>query len=191
MDKANSPVTTQAPPPVTTLFGLVAEFADPSALVGAAAGVRDAGYTRWDAHSPFPVHGIERAMGLRPSRVPWVALAGGIAGGLGALLLQMWSMGVEYPQNISGKPLFAYQAYVPIAFEATILLAAFGAFLSMWALNGLPRLFHPVMQHPCFAQASDDRFLLSVESADPEFDVLRTRELLRAAGARDIEEVLP
>jgi hypothetical protein len=186
-----SPETPLAAASAQRPFALVGAFDTPDALVQACEAVRDAGYRHFDAHSPFPVHGIERAMGLRPSRVPWVALAGGIAGGLGALLLQMWSMGVEYPQNISGKPLFAYQAYVPIAFEATILLAAFGAFLSMWALNGLPRLFHPVMQHPCFAQASDDRFLLSVESADPEFDVLRTRELLRAAGARDIEEVLP
>ncbi len=172
-------------------FALVGAFDTPASLVQACEAVREAGYRRFDAHTPFPVHGIERAMGLRPSRVPWLALAGGIAGGLGALLLQMWTMGIDYPQNISGKPLFAYQAYVPIIFEATILLAAFGAFLGMWALNGLPRLFHPVMQHPRFAQASDDRFLLSVECSDPEFDDLRTRELLNAAGARDIEEVLP
>jgi hypothetical protein len=177
------------PPPKP--FALVGAFEEPGALVQACEAFRDAGYRNFDAHSPFPVHGIERAMGLRPSLVPWISLLGGVLGGLGALGLQMWSMGIEYPQNISGKPLFAYQAYVPVTFEATILLSAFGAFLGMWGLNKLPQLFHPVMRYGRFPQASDDRFLLSVELSDPEFDPVRTRDLLKATGARDIEEVLP
>lgn len=172
-------------------FALVGVFDTPAALLRACEALRDVGYRRFDAHTPYPVHGMERAMGLRRSRVPWVAFVGGIAGGLLGFGLQMWTMGADYPLNLSGKPFYAFQAYVPVTFELTILLAAIGAFLSMWALNGLPLLFHPVMQHPRFPEASDDRFLLSVEAADPEFEAERTRELLAALGAKDIEEVLP
>jgi len=172
-------------------FALVGWFASPGQLVQACEALRDAGYRRFDAHTPFPVHGLDGAMGLRPSRLPWIVFAMGLVGGLGAFLLQMWTMGVDYPQNISGKPHFAWQAYVPVTFEATILFAAFGAFFGLWALNRLPRLFHPVMQAARFEGVSDDRFLVSVEAADPLFDAARTRELLERLGARALEEVAP
>ncbi len=176
-----------APP---AAFALVGVFDTPAALLRACEALRDAGYRKFDAHTPFPVHGLERAMGLRRSRIPGIALAGGVAGGLFGFGLQMWTLGVDYPLNLSGKPFFAYQAYVPVTFELTILLSAIGTFLGLWALNGLPLLFHPVMQHPRFPEASDDRFLVSVEVSDAEYSAETTRELLRGLGAKDLEEVL-
>ena len=172
-------------------FALVGAFATPAALYHACEALRDAGYRRFDAHTPFPVHGLERAMGLRPSPVPWIVLAGGLFGGLGAFALQSWVHLWGYPQVISGKPFWAFQAYVPITFELTVLFAAFGGFFGVWGLSRLPRLFHPVMQHPAFAGASDDRFLVSVEADDAQFDAERTRALLVELGARDIDEVAP
>jgi hypothetical protein len=172
-------------------FALVGWFDTPGELVHACEQLREAGYRRFDAHTPFPVHGLDRAMGLRPSKLPWIVLAMGLLGGVGAFALQMWTMGIDYPQNLSGKPVFAWQAYVPVTFEATILFAAFGAFFGMWLLNGLPRLFHPVMQHHRFDGSSDDRFLVSVEASDPAFDPEATRALLERLGAKGLEEVAP
>ena len=172
-------------------FALVGAFATPAALSHACAALRDAGYTRFDAHTPFPVHGLEKAMGLRPSRLPWIVLACGIFGGCFAFGLQSWAHLWGYPQVISGKPLFAFQAYVPITFELTVLFAAFGTFFGVWGLAGLPRLFHPVMQHPAFTGATDDRFLVSVEAEDARFDDVATRALLVELGARDVAEVQP
>jgi hypothetical protein len=172
-------------------FALVGSFATPALLTRACAKLRDAGYRRFDAHTPFPVHGLDRAMGLRPSPLGWIVLACALLGGAGAFTLQWWVHTHGYAQNISGKPLFAFQAYVPITFELTVLFGAFGTFFGVWGLSRLPRLFHPVMQHPAFARASDDRFLLSVESDDALFDHLRTRTLLLELGAADVEEVEP
>lgn len=180
-----------SPEPKSAVHALVGVFDTPAALLHACEELREEGYQRFDAHTPFPVHGLERAMGLRASRVPWITLVGGLVGGLGGFLLQVWTMGVDYPQNISGKPYIAYQAYVPVTFELTILFAALGTFFGMWAINRLPQFFHPVMQHPAFPRASDDRFLVSVEAADPRFDPERTRALLRGHGASEIEEVRP
>ena len=179
------------PSPEGTVFALVASFDSPAKLLSACEDLRESGFTDFDAHTPFPVHGLERAMGMRTSKVAWVSLLGGILGGLGALALQVWTMGFDYPQNISGKPVIAFQAYVPVTFELTILFAAFGTFFGMWAINGLPRLFHPVMQAEGFARASDDRFLVSVEARDPQFDAEKVRAILRAQGAVEIEEVAP
>lgn len=180
-----------SPEPEGGIHALVGVFESPAALLRTCEELREEGYRCFDAHTPFPIHGIDRAMGLRASKVPWVSLAGGVFGGLGAFALQVWTMGFDYPQNISGKPLIAFQAYVPVTFELTILFAAFGAFFGLWAVNALPRFFHPVMQHSVFERASDDRFLIAVEACDPQFDLERTRELLRTLGAQTIEEVRP
>lgn len=172
-------------------FALVGAWSTPAELYTACAALRDAGYRRFDAHTPFPVHGLERAMGLKPSRLPWIVLACGILGGAGAFALQTWAHLWGYRQVISGKPFFAFQAYVPITFELTVLFAAFGTFFGVWGLSKLPRLFHPVMQHPAFTGATDDRFLVSIEADDPKFDPDKTRALLVEFGARDVQEVLP
>ena len=170
-------------------FGLVARYRTPAAVVHVCEQLRDAGYSRFDAHTPYPIHGLERAMGLRPSRLPFIVLACALVGGVGALALQIWVHSVAYPQNIAGKPFFALPAYVPVTFELTILLSAFGTFFGMWGLMRLPRFFHPVMRHPSFACVSDDGFLISVEASDARFDREGTETLLREAGGEEIEEV--
>jgi hypothetical protein len=177
--------------PTEPTFALVGAFATPAEITRACAALRDAGYRRFDAHTPFPVHGLEKAMGLRPSPLPWIVLACGIIGGSFAFTLQSWVHLFGYPQNISGKPLFAFQAYVPVTFELTVLFAAFGTFFGVWGLSRLPQLFHPTMQHSGFSAASDDRFLVSVESSDDCFDADRTRVLLQSLGASDVRAVQP
>ena len=177
--------------PKAGVFAVVGAFEAPDRLLRALEELRDLGYRDFDAHTPFPVHGIERAMGLKASKVPWLTLLGGLAGLAGGMALQIWTMGYDYPLNLSGKPFVAWQAYVPIAFETTILLTAFGTFFGMWGLNRLPRFFHPVMQADAFPAASDDRFLVSVESTDPRFELSTVRQLLQAQGARTVEEVRP
>lgn len=172
-------------------FALVGAWRTPGGLYHACEALRDAGYRNFDAHTPFAVHGLEKAMGLPPSRLPYLVLGCGILGGLGAFALQSWVHLWGYPQIISGKPFFAFQTYVPITFELTVLFAAFGTFFGVWGMSRLPRFFHPVMQHPSFAGASDDRFLVSVEAEDPKFDLSATRALLEELGASDVQEVLP
>jgi Ni/Fe-hydrogenase subunit HybB-like protein len=166
---------------------LLAEFPSPSALHRACEQVRDSGYSHWDAHTPFPVHGLDRAMGLGRSRLPWIVLALGLAGAAGGFGLQAWVHSIEYPLVISGKPFFAWQAYVPVTFELAVLGGALGAVLGMFALNRLPRHHHPVFGSERFERASDDRFFISVEVGDPRFDAAATPRLLADAGARRLE----
>lgn len=172
-----------------TIFGLLAEFDSPVSLYRACERVRDAGYTIWDAHSPFPVHGLERAMGLKPSRLPFVVLAGALTGLLGAFALQVYVHVVDYPLVISGKPLLSWQAFVPVTFEVTILFSALGAVLGMLHLNRLPRHHHPLFRSRAFERVTDDGFFISVEAADPRFDAAGTQALLEQAGARAVEKI--
>ena len=170
-------------------FALVASFDTPAKLYSACEAIRDAGFKKFDAHTPFPVHGLERAMGVRPTRLPWIVLGCGLTGLFGAFLMQWWMGGVDYPLVMSGKPPFALQSSVPIGFELTVLLSAFGCFFGMWASNGLPRFYHPVMKYSAFTRATDDRFLISVEVSDPKFDAGKVRQLLSDLGGQQIEEV--
>ena len=171
-------------------FALVGLFETPAQLYHACEAVRDAGYEHFDAHTPFPVHGLENAMGLPPSKLPWIVLGAGMTGFASAVLMQWWMLAIDYPQNISGKPFFAYQAYVPITFELTVLFSAFACFFGMWGLNLLPRWNHPVFSHKSWPRATDDAFLLSIEVRDPKFDSVETKRLLESLGAKEIEEVL-
>ncbi len=177
--------------------GLLAEFDGPKALKAAAAAVREAGYTRFEAYSPFPVHGIDAAMGRRRTRLPWLVLGGGMAGGIGALLLQWWTNATSYstelqgyPFVISGKPLFSLPASIPVAFELIILLAALAAFVGGLALSGLPEFFHPLFRSAKFRRVSTDAFCLSIEAADPKFDESATAEFLQSVGAGSSEVIL-
>ncbi len=172
-------------------FAMLGRFETPAGIFHACETLREKGFKNYDAHTPFPVHGLEKAMGLSPSRLPFIVLVCAAGGFSLALWLQTYTHLYWYPQNISGKPLFAFPAMVPILFELTVLLSAFGAFFGMWALNGLPQYFHPVMQYSKFETFSDDQFLISIESSDPLYDSARTRALLEELGARDIEEVAP
>lgn len=171
------------------LYGLLAEFQTVDGVVAAAERVRDAGYQKWDVHTPFPVHGLNDAMGIRSTLLPWIVLLGGLAGGGGAMLLQWWTNAFDYPLIISGKPLFSIPANIPITFELTILLAAITAFVGMLALNGLPQLYHPVFTSERFRRVTTDRFFIVIEAGDPRFDAVQTRALLSSLGASGIEEV--
>ena len=170
-------------------FGLVAEYDSPRALYHACEQVRDAGYRKWDAHSPFPVHGLEKAMGLGRSRLPYVTLLFGLTGAIGGMTLQLWANGIAYPLVISGKPFFNWQPYVPITFECGVLLAALSTVFGMFAFNKLPMLFHPLFGVPRFERVTDDTFFISVEAWDPKFDAAKTRGLLESTGAKRVELV--
>ncbi len=171
------------------LWGLLAEFESTGDLLDAATAVRDAGYTRWDAHTPFVLHGLDEAMGIRASKLPLVVAAGGATGTAVGIALQWWTNAVDYPFLISGKPFFSLPANIPIAFETTILFAALSALIGMLALNGLPRLFHPLFRSERFRRATDDGFFISIEAADANFDQEATRRLLQEHGAVSVEEV--
>jgi hypothetical protein len=170
---------------------LVAELVTPDELVAAAVAFRDAGYTEWDTHSPFPVHGMERAMGMRPSRVPIFVLVLGLAGAAAGMLLQWWTSTVDYPMVVSGKPYFSWPAFVPIMFECGVLGGALGAVGGLLFETRLPRHHHPLFFAPGFERASDDRFFLSVASSDPRFDAGATERLLRELGAARVETISP
>jgi hypothetical protein len=172
-------------------FAIVGYVDTPAEIFRTCEALRDAGYKKFDAHTPFPVHGLENAMGLKPSRLPWVVLVAALTGLSSAILMQWWMGVVDYPLNIGGKTPFTPPSWVPVGFELTILFSALGTFFGMWIMNGLPRFFHPVMQHPSFQRASDDRFFVSVETTDPNYDSDRTRRLLEGLGVKEIAEVQP
>lgn len=173
----------------TTLYGYLVEFAHPDPLVDACRQVRDAGFKRWDAHTPFPVHGMDAAMGIRGTRLPWLVLGGGLTGlGLGLLMI-WWMNGVDYPFVISGKPLFALESAAPVVFELTVLLSALTVFFGMWGLNGMPKLYHPLFRSERFRRATNDRFFLVIEASDPRFDRDRTPAFLESLGGLAVEPI--
>lgn len=171
-------------------WGLLAEFTDAADLIEAARQVRDAGYTVWDCYTPFSVHGLDNAMGIGKTVLPRLVFLGGLAGCIAGLALQWWTNAVDYPFLISGKPLFGLPAAVPIAFETTILFAAFASLLGMLGLNKLPQLHHPLFASERFRRVTNDRFFIAVEATDPKFDVHATRELLERIGSVAVEEVV-
>lgn len=171
------------------LYGLMAEFETPGDLVAAATQAREAGYRRMDAYSPFPIHEMTAALGVRPTKLPVVVLVGGLLGCATALLMQWFAAAVHYPVNVGGRPLASWPMFIPITFELTILFAAFATVFGMIGMNGLPMPYHPVFNAPRFALASRDRFFLCIESKDPKFDLDRTRRFLETLGAHDIAEV--
>ena len=177
------------PAPRTGDYGLLAEFDSPRSLHRACGLVRDAGYTRWDAHTPFPIHGLERAMGLRDSRLGWVVLVMALGGAAAAMAMQWWISVYAYPLVISGKPLFSWQAFVPVTFELAILGGALGAIFGMFAFNGLPMWNHPLFQSAAFERVADDRFYISIEARDPRYDREASRRFLRDIGATHVEVI--
>jgi hypothetical protein len=171
------------------IYGVVGEFVDPHELVHAAHAARDYGYTKLDAFSPFPVHGLDKALGIARSKLGLIVAAAGVTGGAAAFALQWWTSVKAYPLHVGGKPLFAWEPSIPIIFELSVLLAAFGAVLGMIALNGLPRFYHPVFNWERFKRVSDDRFFLAIEACDPRFDAPRAADFLRSTGAVATEVV--
>ena len=171
------------------VYGILAEFTDPGALLHAAEGVHKAGYKKFDTHSPFPIHGMDKAMGLGNSQVGWFCLLGGITGLAVATWLQWWTGEIDYPINISGKPFFAVEPSIPVMFELTVLFSAFAAVIGMLMLNGLPRPYNPLFYSESFARASDDAFFLFVAADDDQFDMNNTGEALKKLGALDLEVI--
>lgn len=168
-------------------YGLVAEFTTPADAMHAAEKVRDAGFTRWDVFTPFPIHGMDKAMGIKNSKVGWFAFIGGVIGYTSGMLMIWFLNAVDYPIPIGGKPMFSPFAAFPPAYELTLLLGAFGAVGGMLFLNRLPRLHHPLLKHRRFAQATHDKFYVVIECEDPKFSEAETRKLLEAAGSKHIE----
>jgi len=180
-----SPETAGRPRP----YGLMAEFERPDDLVNAARRAREAGYKRMDAYTSFPIHGLSDALGLKPTKLPFVVLAGGLLGCATGLGMQWFSSVVHYPLNVGGRPLASWPSFIPITFELTVLFAALFAVLGMLGLNGLPMPYHPVFNAPRFAFASRDRFFLCIEARDEKFDVEKTRAFLSGLGSREVVEV--
>lgn len=177
--------------PATTLHGLMAEFASPTALVAAAEKARLAGYRNMDAYTPIPIEELDEALGMRRTRLPLLVLLGGIAGCLGGFGLQYWASAIVYPLNIGGRPFNSWPQFIPITFETTVLGAALTCFFGMWALNGLPKPYHPVFNVPAFARASSDRFFLVVEADDPRFDRETTLKFLQDLKPVGVHDVAP
>lgn len=178
-----------ATPDAAGPYGLLAEFENADQLMAAAEQVHGAGYTRADAFSPYPIHGLAEALGFHDRRISFFTLMGGIAGGLTGYGLQYWTSVYAYPLNIGGRPFHSWVSFIPPTFELTILFAAFSAGLTMLALNGLPQPYHPVFNVERFARASQDRFFVVIESSDPKFELEQTRTFLAGLGASAVETV--
>lgn len=170
-------------------YGVLAEFGTPAAVMTAAANVRNAGYTRWDVHTPFPIHGMDKAMGLKNSPVGWFTIGGGMIGYFGGNWMIWFMNSADYGIAVGGKPLFSPFSAFPVSFELTILLAAFGSLLGMLFMNRLPRLHHPLLKNRRFANATHDKFYVVIECTDPEYDEEKTHALLREAGSSHLEIV--
>ena len=174
-----------------TLYGLMAEFDTPTALVEAAEKARLAGYRKMDAYSPIPIEELNDALGLKRTRLPKLVFLGGLLGGLGGYSLEYWATAIAYPMNIGGRPLHSWPQFIPVTFETTVLGAALTAFVGMWALNGLPQPYHPVFNVPAFVRASTDRFFLCIEAVDPKFDRQATGAFLEGLHPVGVTEVAP
>ncbi len=177
--------------PEAPLFAIAAEVSSASELYHAAEKVRDAGYRRWDVYSPFPIHGMDQAMGLKKSWLSALVFLGGLAGFCFAIVLQFYPSSFEYPLVVAGKPVnfFTVPAFFPIMFELTVLISAFTATFGMIAINGLPRWNHPLFNWDAFKKVSNDGFFLAIEAKDPKFDSEATRAMLEGLGARNITMV--
>ena len=171
------------------VYGLMAEFDNPTDAVAAAKRVYEEGYRRIDAFSPYPVEELSEAIGVHKTYMSHIVLAGGILGGSLGYLMQYYLLAISYPINVGGKPFHSWPAFIPITFECTVLGAALFAVFGMFALNGLPEPYHPVFNVPDFGLASRDRFFVLVESTDPKFDREQTAALLRSLGPREVSDV--
>lgn len=171
------------------VYGVMAEFDSPVELTHAAEQVRDAGYTCWDVYSPFPVHGMEDAMGVKATRLPLLVGACGLGGALVGLGFQFWVTHLAYPMVVQGKPPWAWEPLTPVTFEIGVLGTAFSALLGMFAFNKLPMWYHPLMKKQRFLRVSDDRFVICIETSDPKFDPSGTRTFLSKIGGKQVELV--
>ena len=178
-----------AKPKKKKVFGLLAEYDTPREIFHACEKVRDAGFQKWDSYTPFPVHNLDKAMGLKPSQLGWVVFFAGMMGASSGMLLQWWTSTIEYPIIIAAKPYFSYQAFVPVTFELGILFASFAAVFGMLIFNKLPQYYHSCFNSERFARVTDDKFFICIEAKDPKYNPEKTRAFLKDTGAVEIEEV--
>ena len=171
------------------LYALVAEFDTVEEVMAAAHEVRKAGYTKTDAHTPFPVEGLDQALGMESTRLGWIVLAMGVLGLLVGFGMQWYSNTIFYPLNVGGRPLNSWPMFVVITFEVTVIFTAFTAGIYMIARNGLPRLYHPIFNTPNFENATRDKFFLAIEARDAKFRRAETASFLESLGARRVSEV--
>jgi hypothetical protein len=176
---------------IKSIYGVIAEFENPTALVNAARAAREKGYRRLDAYSPFPIEELNDALHLHHNKLPLIVLVGGIVGGILGYLLQYYVTVIYFPINVAGRPLHSWPSYIVITFEMTILSAALSAVLGLLALCGLPMPYHPVFNVPRFALASRNRFFLCIQARDPLFDREKTSEFLETLDPREVSEVAP
>jgi mono/diheme cytochrome c family protein len=188
-DTSQTPAARLTTPEAPHSHGLLAEYTTPGALLKAAEKVRDAGFRNWDTYTPFPVHGIDGAMGIRPTILPWLVLAGGLTGCMVAVTLQWWTNAIDYPFIVSGKPFWSLPANIPVTFELTVLFSALTALGAMLALNKLPHPAHSLDRIRRFARATDDRYFVLIQASDPLYDEKETRALLEHSGAVAVEDV--
>jgi hypothetical protein len=174
---------------IKPIYGVMAEFDNPTALVNAARAAREKGYRRLDAYSPFPIEELSEALHLHKNKLPLIVLIGGILGGLTGYLMQYYVTVIYFPINVAGRPLHSWPAYIIITFEMTILFSAIAVVLGLLALCGLPMPYHPTFNVPRFALASRNRFFLCIEAADPLFDRERTSGFLETLEPREVSEV--
>jgi hypothetical protein len=175
-----------------TVWGLLAEFDSPTDLVAAIERVRQKGYSRIEAHTPFPIEELPEALGLPKRRsVSIIVLIGGIIGGLTGFFMQYYAAVISYPVNVGGRPFNSWPSFIPITFELTVLGAAIFAVVGMLALNGLPMPYHPLFNVPRFARATRDRFFLCIEADDPKFELVATRQFLLEHASKKVFEVPP
>ena len=175
--------------PTKHLVGLLAEFETPEQLLEASKACRDKGLKDWDAHTPFPLHGLAEAMGLKPSKLPWAVFGAGIFGGIVGMSMQFFTNAVWYPFIVSGKPFYSLPASIPPAFETTILFAGITAVVALLVFCGLPRPNHPVFTSHRFKRASDDRFFVSVLATDPSFESTETAAFLESLNPVKVERL--
>lgn len=171
------------------VYGMTAEFETPEALMDAAEAARLAGFKKMDAYSPFPIHGLSDAIGFKSVAVPYIVFFGGLCGAFTGFTLEWYTQTIDYPLNVGGKPFDSLPAFIPVAYEATILFAALSAVFGMFALNKLPQPYHSIFNAPGFARASQDRFFLAIEAVDPLYDAETTRNFLMEQNPINVAEV--
>lgn len=173
----------------TPLYGVMAEFDNPTALVVAIHKARAAGYRAMDAYSPFPIEEVSEALHIHDRLLPILVFLGGLAGCIGGFALATWTSVFDYPINVGGRPFFSWPSFLPVTFECTVLLAAGTCVLGLLALNGLPMPYHPVFNVPQFALATREKFFLCIEATDPQFHREETRRFLETLEPLSVAEV--
>lgn len=173
----------------TDIYGVMAEFDNPTALVSAARAAREKGFRKLDAYSPFPIEELSDALHLHRNKLPLIVLVGGLIGGALGYLMQYYVTVVDFPINVGGRPLHSWPSYIVITFELTILFASISAVLGLLGLCGLPMPYHPTFNVPRFALASRNRFFLCIEATDPLFDRKQTSQFLESLEPKEVSEV--